>query len=134
MVRIRSVPSFSFFPHSSLNSYIKILFLPCFIVTSVGKEPFYQKINNNYENYWDIFSLRSTGYNWNKIFSSSESVFIFSFHCLFSFIKDKIIFCSSRGALRKGPIFKAISQNMKGISAFRFFGYKSLPAVPLNSS
>ena len=83
MVRIRSVPSFSFFfPHSSLNSYIKILFLPCFIVTSVGKEPFYQKINNNYENYWDIFSLRSTGYNWNKIFSSSVSVFIFPCICL----------------------------------------------------
>lgn len=83
MVRIRSVPSFSFFvPHSSLNSYIKILFLPCFIVTSVGKEPFYQKINNNYENYWDIFSLRSTGYNWNKIFSSSESVVIFPCICL----------------------------------------------------
>ena len=82
------------------------------------------------------------------MFSLSVSVFISACPCNFDtsidlwlerfcFTKDKIIFVL-RGveALRIGKVlvFKAISQNMKGISAFRFFGYKSLPAVPLNSS
>ena len=45
MVRIRSVPLFSsfFFSHSSLNSYLKILFLSCFIVTSEKVKDFVPK-------------------------------------------------------------------------------------------